>query len=559
MGKTSLLRQIEHVTAQPDSPYVPIFWDLQGQTTAEELTEELCWAIETATERFDGCDLDLDQMRACEASVILRRLCRLLQQQQRTLLLLVDEAEVLIEIGQSNPSWLARLRRTLQEGQLRTIIASTRSLTQLTDQSTSWITSPFLFGFHMVILWPLKREGATALVRQLQNEMQVEVEDALVGEILHYTNQHPYLIQHLCDRLFSVDDAGRRYLRAIEDEDLAVTHMLAGYFHLDFQLLSEVERKLLCLVAEQGRMSEAQLAEQIDASQATRLPALLQSLKELGHLRREGDEWVLGSEFLRRWLLVHQTTPNTAEEPENAPAARLDESNIAEMAQKLGVAPERLDALTNVTVRSASEFFHLIRSFFIDIRHLVEQDDGFRLLVTQGDDGKPALRSEEEIQIALKHWLRPMCRAANIDMDREPQTGRGFLDFKFSIGHDFRCLVEVKLFSSAKLQDGLGIQLPIYLLADRCLYGIYVPIFLEVDNYELQMRELHALATNRAHTHGVVIDVIEMRAWKPRSASKADLADDPVRYQIAPLLNPGAVDVRRQWPLPPAAGEESEK
>jgi hypothetical protein len=182
---------------------------------------------------------------------------------------------------------------------------------------------------------------------------------------------------------------------------------------------------------------------------------------------------------------------------------------------------------------------------------LVEQDDGFRLLVTQGADGQPALRSEEEIQIALKHWLRPMCRAANIEMDREAQTGRGFLDFKFSLGHDFRCLVEVKLYSSAKLQDGLGVQLPIYLLADRCLYGIYVPIFLESANYEMQMRELHAMATQRAHTHGVVIDVIDVRAWKPRSASKADLADDPARYHIAPLLNPAALDMRRQLPLLP--------
>jgi hypothetical protein len=106
--------------------------------------------------------------------------------------------------------------------------------------------------------------------------------------------------------------------------------------------------------------------------------------------------------------------------------------------------------------------------------------------------------------------------------------------------------VEVKLFSSAKLQDGLGIQLPIYLLSDRCVYGIYVPIFLETNHYEIQMRELHALATTRAHSHGVVIDVIDMRAWKPRSASKADLADDPARYQITPLINPSALDVRRQ-------------
>ena len=560
MGKTSLLRQIEHVTTQAASPYVPIFWDLQGLGTAEQLTEELCWAIENAIEQFVNCDLDLDEMRQWEASVILRRLSRLLLQEQRTLLLLVDEAEVLIEIGQSNPSWLARLRKTLQEGHLRTIIASTRSLGLLTDQSVSWMTSPFLFGFHMVILWPLKHEGATALARQLQNAMQVEADDALVAQILHYTNHHPYLIQHLCARLFTLDEDGRRYLRAIEDDDLSVTHMLAGYFHLDFQLLSDVERDLLQAVAAQGSMSEAQLAEyvgeQIDPSQVTRLPALLQSLKELGHLRREGDEWTTGSEFLRRWLLVHLDAPALADEPDAESVARLDESNIDEVAQRLGVAGNRLPALANAPVRDAREFFHLIRSFFIEIRHLVEQDDGFRLLLTQGADGQPTLRSEEEIQIALKHWLRPMCRAANIEMDRESQSGRGLLDFKFSLGHDFRCLVEVKLYSSAKLQDGLGVQLPIYLLSDRCQYGIYVPIFLEGADLEVQMRELHALATNRAFTHGVVMDVIDVRAWKPRSASKADSADDPARYHVRPMPDPTARDVRRQFPLFPGPGSD---
>ena len=63
MGKTSLLRQIELVTAQQDSPFVPLFWDLQGHATTEQLTEELCWAIESVAERFAMCELDLEQLR----------------------------------------------------------------------------------------------------------------------------------------------------------------------------------------------------------------------------------------------------------------------------------------------------------------------------------------------------------------------------------------------------------------------------------------------------------------------------------------------------------------
>jgi hypothetical protein len=420
----------------------------------------------------------------------------------------------------------------LQDGSLRTIIVSTRQLSQLTDQSTTWMTSPFLFGFAPVILWPLKHEGAVALVRQVQASGPVRVDDDLVDQILRYTNYHPYFIQYLCNRLFQVDDQGQGYLRPIQDDDLVVTRMLADYFHFDFQWLSESERALVLTVAKRGKVDPAELAALLPPAEVARLPIDLHSLQELGHLRHDGEMWSVGSEFLRRWLLLDQEmyAPPVVSTAASPLEARLNEANVAQVAAELGVAPVRLDRVQETPVQTAQEFFWLVRSFFYEIRHLVEQDEGYRLLITQGADGSPVLRSEEEIQIALKHWLQPMCRAANINLDRESQTGRGLLDFKLSIGREFRCLVEVKLYSSAKLQDGLGIQLPIYLLADRSIYGIYVPVFLESTDYAVQMRQLNALASTRARSHGVVIDVIDLRAWRPRSASKAEIAEDPARY-----------------------------
>ncbi len=51
MGKTSLLRQIELVTAQERAHLVPLFWDLQGCTDPATLTLELLQAIEDAVAR----------------------------------------------------------------------------------------------------------------------------------------------------------------------------------------------------------------------------------------------------------------------------------------------------------------------------------------------------------------------------------------------------------------------------------------------------------------------------------------------------------------------------
>ena len=114
MGKTSLLRQIEHVTAKPESPYVPLFWDLQGHATAEQLTEELCWAIEEVADRFAEYEIDWDQLHQSEAATILRRLCRLLHQQQQTLRELRNR-EALARIDFENQTFMLKRYETLRQ------------------------------------------------------------------------------------------------------------------------------------------------------------------------------------------------------------------------------------------------------------------------------------------------------------------------------------------------------------------------------------------------------------------------------------------------------------
>lgn len=58
-----------------------------------------------------------------------------------------------------------------------------------------------------------------------------------------------------------------------------------------------------------------------------------------------------------------------------------------------------------------------------------------------------------------------------------------------------------------------------------------MPFFLDVDDYGQQVRELQARAAARAHSHGMQIDVVDIRAWRPRSASKAVAVEEAARYQ----------------------------
>ena len=306
MGKTSLLRQLEHVTTKSNSEYVPLIWDLQGCHSPEDMSAELGYAIADVRTRFETLGIDADAVSNADAISGLRALGRSVDAADKRLLLLIDEAEVLLYIAETNPSWLAMLRKALQEGSLRSVITSTKLLARLNDISAGWTTSPFFFGFNLANLWQLDLASAHALIRQEQSTQPVAVEDELADDILSHTNGHPYLIQHLCQRLFTVDDRGHGMLRATRDEDLDPDHILAGFFRIDFQYLTEVERRLMLAVADMSVATRAEIMTALSEEQPRRIDMFLYGLRKLGYLRAARDRWSVGNEYLRRWIQDHR-------------------------------------------------------------------------------------------------------------------------------------------------------------------------------------------------------------------------------------------------------------
>ena len=199
MGKTSLLRQLEWLlTSQDDASLVPLFWDLQGSESKEDFDYELFLAVEDVAARFQALGVDVGSLYGRDAIHILRSLQRALRQHNKQLLLLIDEAEAWISLAKNDYQALARLRKALQSGGMRTIMTSTKLLMQLNDLTRNWLTSPFLFGFSLVNLWSLEPTASAGLVSQEQSNAPVYVEQARVDEILRHTHRHPYLIQTLC-------------------------------------------------------------------------------------------------------------------------------------------------------------------------------------------------------------------------------------------------------------------------------------------------------------------------------------------------------------------------
>jgi hypothetical protein len=303
MGKTSMLKQLELLTDTTDSHFVPLFWDMQGCEGIQELSEELCFALMDVAERFARHNIDVESCAGQDALLVLRSLARSLMEQRKQLLLLVDEAEVLINIARQDPAWVGRLRRAMQDHRVRTIMTSTKLLAELNKLNSEWPTSPFLFGFNLVNLTRLDDPASRALVRQLQGEHEVLAADGVVDDILIHTNGQPYLIQYLCQRLFESDEDGRGCLRPVKDEDLATDHILNGFFQNDFQHLTKTERRLLLTVAELNIAKERELMVVLNDLPPRKIQNYLYGLERLGYLRRIFGQWAIGNEFLRRWVV----------------------------------------------------------------------------------------------------------------------------------------------------------------------------------------------------------------------------------------------------------------
>src|SRR5207237_5261315 len=93
------------------------------------------------------------------------------------------------------------------------------------------------------------------------------------------------------------------------------------------------------------------------------------------------------------------------------------------------------------------------------LRDVIENKDGWRIFYV---DGKP-LRREADLQIMYRLcWY-----ATSYDVNREPNNGRGPVDFKVSKGSVDKSLIEFKLASNTSLKRNLEKQVPIYQNANR--------------------------------------------------------------------------------------------
>jgi hypothetical protein len=122
-------------------------------------------------------------------------------------------------------------------------------------------------------------------------------------------------------------------------------------------------------------------------------------------------------------------------------------------------------------------------------KRLVE-DRGLAKTLYREDNGRP--RHERHAQLLFLAVADSYCRANNVDISPETNSGRGPVDFKFSRGYELRVLVEVKLSTNPKLVDGYTKQLPQYQKSEQTERAVYMVI--EVGGSEQRMKNLRKIA-----------------------------------------------------------------
>jgi hypothetical protein len=308
IGKTSLLKQLEHLTSSDGCEYIPIFWDFQGADDPDELRLTFFDALLDAENRLEAIGIEVSKLEDEDLFTSMAKLRRKLRSQGRSLLLLCDEVEELLNLHRQDPALLRKLRRAMQsQDGVRSVLTSSVRLCELAEERGD--TSPFLHGFSPPLyISGLSTDEALALVRQdgSPSETRPEIESGDAVEICHRCDQHPYLIQLVCKRFLETGDLEEACRQVVSDR------MINYFFSIDFEMLSATEKAVLRLIAEQGTATDESIHAVMKGDTADRDDAL-QRLENLGFIGRDEDRnYILPSYFLMRWLedlAVNQPPP----------------------------------------------------------------------------------------------------------------------------------------------------------------------------------------------------------------------------------------------------------
>lgn len=304
MGKTSLLKEVEARTqASKETPYLALYWDLQGSADARGLADGLIAGIEDNEHFRRAADIDIDAIEDLSVTDMLQAIIRRAVRSGWKTLILLDEGEELLTVARNDVATLGRLRRVLQKGpEVRSVITATRRLARL-DETAALLTSPFLHGFlPPSYLTPLDNEETRSLLAR------GGFSEAAVLAIAEKTGNQPFLVQLIASRLFENKDL-EGTLDVVANDD-----MVSNFFSVDYQTLESIERRILEEVARERSLTPGDIGSALSTPGDTLGPHLL-GLAQMGYLKQAGGRYSIGNWFFETWLRRQSLLRGAATEP----------------------------------------------------------------------------------------------------------------------------------------------------------------------------------------------------------------------------------------------------
>lgn len=121
--------------------------------------------------------------------------------------------------------------------------------------------------------------------------------------------------------------------------------------------------------------------------------------------------------------------------------------------------------------RSLDDVYEMVSEIVEQFAFLVEHRDTWRLLWHGTTPHKEEVSQRVFFAVAYSY-----CRANNLDITPEADTGSGSVDFKMSAGFAARMLVETKLSTNRRLVHGYETQLEIYRQSEETVKAIYLVV-----------------------------------------------------------------------------------
>jgi len=156
----------------------------------------------------------------------------------------------------------------------------------------------------------------------------------------------------------------------------------------------------------------------------------------------------------------------------------------------------------------------IVREIVIQFRDLIENKGLWKELWAEDDNP----RKEKASQRLLFAVAYSYCKANDIDLTPEADSGNGPVDFKLSKGAASKVLVEIKLSTNPDVKHGYEKQLEIYKKADDTDRAIF--LLIDVGRMGRKHDEIIRLRAEFIEEHGRASEIIYVDGRQKLSASK---------------------------------------